>query len=236
MSSLKLYLKFETLFSTMLGKSQDALVHIANGNMDAAEKCKGYLEQDYEQLKIIIQDSVKEFPPKNNLRRHISWGQEQDFNDIIKHDIPEFKKWLMDKILEGEIKEPVGFENLLHPLIRKISMPYYHDENLRDAVLNGITALFDFIRSKSGIKKDGEALINAVFALSDPILVFTEIASESGKSDQIGFFEILKGAYKGIRNVKAHTLSHDLNAVKAAQYLVFLSILARRVEEAIKVK
>jgi hypothetical protein len=40
-----------------------------------------------------------------------------------------------------------------------------------------------------------------------------------------------EGIYTGVRNVKAHSLAHDLNEVKAAQLLVILSLLARRVEE-----
>ena len=35
----------------------------------------------------------------------------------------------------------------------------------------------------------------------------------------------------GVRNVKAHSLNHDLNEQKAAQYMVMLSLLARRVVE-----
>jgi hypothetical protein len=44
--------------------------------------------------------------------------------------------------------------------------------------------------------------------------------------------QIFKGAYQGIRNPKAHSLTHDLTAMKAAQYLVFASLLARRIDEA----
>lgn len=33
------------------------------------------------------------------------------------------------------------------------------------------------------------------------------------------FFD-LQGIYTGVRNVKAHSLNHDLNEQKAAQYLV----------------
>lgn len=42
---------------------------------------------------------------------------------------------------------------------------------------------------------------------------------------------IYEGVYGGVRNVKAHSLDHDLNEQKAGQYLVMLSLLARRVDE-----
>jgi len=44
--------------------------------------------------------------------------------------------------------------------------------------------------------------------------------------------QILAGSYLGIRNPKAHSLNHDLDAEKAAQYLIFASLLARRIYEA----
>ena len=47
-----------------------------------------------------------------------------------------------------------------------------------------------------------------------------------------GFMQILKGAFQGVRNPKAHTLAHDLTEPTAAQYLIFASLLARRIEEA----
>lgn len=45
--------------------------------------------------------------------------------------------------------------------------------------------------------------------------------------------QIYKGVYQGVRNPKSHTLIHDLTAHKAAQYLVFISLMARRVDEAV---
>jgi hypothetical protein len=44
--------------------------------------------------------------------------------------------------------------------------------------------------------------------------------------------QIISGAFVGIRNPKAHSLQHDLNQLKVAQYLVFASLLARRLTEA----
>jgi uncharacterized protein (TIGR02391 family) len=69
-------------------------------------------------------------------------------------------------------------------------------------------------------------------SIGNPLLVLSELESESGQNDQKGFMQIFKVTYQGIRNPKAHTLNHDLDEMKAAQYLVFASMLARRVEEA----
>lgn len=120
---------------------------------------------------------------------------------------------------------------ILHPAIVASSYKQYLDGHLRDAVLNSIIAVFDFIRARTGSEKDGDALIGEVFSIANPKLILSEIGTESGQNDQKGFMQIFKGAYQGIRNPKAHSLTHDLNRVKTLQYLVFASLLARRVEE-----
>jgi uncharacterized protein (TIGR02391 family) len=125
-----------------------------------------------------------------------------------------------------------NFEFLLHPLIIKHALPQYNNGHFRNAVLDSIVAVFDLIRERTGLKGDGAALVEAAFSLQQPYLILSELDTPSGTEDQKGFIQILKGAYQGIRNPKAHSLSHDLTGLKAAQYLVFASLLARRVDEA----
>jgi uncharacterized protein (TIGR02391 family) len=129
-----------------------------------------------------------------------------------------------------------GFEGMLHPSIVKNCYQQYCDGHLRESVLNSIVSIFDLIRSRTGIDADGASLVDRAFSLSDPYLVLSDLTSESGLNDQKGFIQIFKGSYQGIRNPKAHTLNHDLTEAKAAQYLVFASLLARRIEEATCVK
>lgn len=134
------------------------------------------------------------------------------------------------------IAKSLGFENLIHPIIRKSSLQLFLNGHLREAVLNSVVAVFDFIRDRTGLEDDGDRLIGKAFSLEDPFLVLTDLATESGMNDQKGFMQVFKGAYQGIRNPKAHSLEHDLTEQKAAQYLVLASLLARRVDEATQVK
>lgn len=102
--------------------------------------------------------------------------------------------------------------DLLHPLIFESSYEQFRSGRYRDAVLNSIVAIFDLIRKRSGVDKDGAQLVGDVFSLDNPKLVFSEIDTESGKNDQKGFIQILQGAYLGVRNPKAHSLASDLNS------------------------
>ncbi len=124
------------------------------------------------------------------------------------------------------------FQFLLHPEVARHALQQYNNGHLRDAVLNSIIAVFDLIREKTGLKDDGDRLIGKAFSLEDPYLILSEIDTESGQNDQKGFMQIYKGSFQGIRNPKAHSLAHDLTTLKAAQYLVFASLLARRIDEA----
>lgn len=127
---------------------------------------------------------------------------------------------------------PLSLADLLHPVIQKSSLQQFLDGHLREAVLNSVIAVFALIRDRTGLEDDGDSLIGKAFSLEKPFLILRDLATESGKNDQKGFIQIFKGAYQGIRNPNAHSLEHDLTEHKAAQYLVFASLLARRVDEA----
>jgi uncharacterized protein (TIGR02391 family) len=128
--------------------------------------------------------------------------------------------------------EKLQIDGILHHLILKHAYPQYLDGHLRGAVLDAFIAVFDLIRERSGLALDGAELVGKAFSLAEPRLILSEVDTESGRNDQKGFIQIFQGAYLGIRNPKAHSLRTDLTIESAAQYLVFASLLARRVEAA----
>ena len=122
--------------------------------------------------------------------------------------------------------------DLLHPVVFESSYAQFRAGHLRDAVFNAIVAVFDLLRKRTGLDKDGAQLVAEAFSLERPRLIISTLATESGQNEQKGFIQILQGSYLGVRNPKAHSLTSDLDVVKAGQYLVFASLLARRIEEA----
>ncbi|WP_455388509.1 TIGR02391 family protein [Petrachloros mirabilis] len=129
-----------------------------------------------------------------------------------------------------------AFRSLLHRVIIRSSYRQFQRHMYRDAVLNSVVAVFDLIRMRTGLDEDGISLVARVFSLTDPILVLSTLESESGRNEQKGFIQILQGTYIGVRNPKAHSLNADLTEDEVMQYLVFASLLARRVEEAVLVE
>nr|QJS06383.1 hypothetical protein [Polaromonas sp.] len=131
----------------------------------------------------------------------------------------------------SQAEKMYSFDSLLHPAIYESSLKQFNDGHLREAVMNSVTAVYDLIRDRTKLKLDGNALASQAFGLEKGILILSELGTESGNNVQKGFMQIYQGIYTGIRNPSAHTLDHDLDAFKAAQYLVMMSLLARRVDE-----
>ena len=170
------------------------------------------------------------------LGRYIGFGMDGDYRDILKRDLFDIENTAQVELLKFASKQgELGFEQLLHPAIKKSSYQQYRDGHLREAVLNSVIAIFDQIRKMTGIAADGDALVSNAFSLEHPIIILSELETDSGQNDQKGFMQIFKGAFQGIRNPKAHSLANDLNEQKAAQYS-FASLLARRLDEAKIVK
>ena len=121
---------------------------------------------------------------------------------------------------------------LLHPAIIESSWAQYRTGHLRDAVFNAFVVIGDLLRALTGLTLDGKPLVEQALSVQNPLLVLSTIDTESGRNDQVGFMQIISGAFMGVRNPKAHSLQHDLTPLKVAQYLVFASLLARRLTEA----
>ncbi|HSH48867.1 MAG TPA: TIGR02391 family protein [Halomonas sp.] len=229
------YLSVKNAMRAIEQKARDALPLYEEGGEEAVTAINGYMRADYEQLWDLWR---QKFADENlgNLGRHVHFGMDCDYRDILEHDLPALEKRAEAHLLnaadaEDEQRE-IGFEQLLHPVIVEHAYQLYRNGHLREAVLNSVTAIFDFIRARTGSEEDGDRLIGQVMSPADAKLILSELDTDSGLNDQKGFMQIYKGIYQGIRNPKAHSLTHDLTEEKAAQYLVFASLLARRVEEA----
>lgn len=204
------YLSVRNLLRAIQQKARDALALYEDQGEQATQAIKGYLKSDYQQL---WDRWNQRYPKENlgNLGRHIGFGMDCDYKDIITFDVPELEKRAEAHLLtESKTQQQIGFEELLHPIVMEHSYQLYRNGHLREAVLNSITAVYDFIRTRTKSKEDGDKLIGQVFSLDNPLLILSELDTESGQNDQKGFMQIFKGAYQGIRNPKAHSLTHDL--------------------------
>ena len=194
------YLSVRRLLRDIEQKSRDALTQYKQGGKEASAQVNAYLKSDYEKLKTLWAQQFSNGVP-SNLGRHIGFGMDADYEDILKADLAEVEAKAEEALRASAKKQvPLGFENLLHPLIKKHCYQFYCDGNFREAVLNSIVAIFDYIRWRTKLKTDGAVLVDTVFAPNNPNLILSDLDSESGQNDQKGFMQIYKGAFQGIRN------------------------------------
>ena len=229
---LEWYLDVNALLREMRRKAVDAQALLEAEDAEGAKRINGYLKTDYQSLRRRWTDQG--FAPEElgNIGRHIGFGEAHDYEDILERDLAHVEAAAERHAREGSTVAPrAGFEELLHPVIYAHAFQHYMNGHYRDAVLNSIVAIFDLMHERTGLDLDGAALATQALSLEKPFLILSELDTDSGRNDQKGFMQILAGAYLGIRNPKAHSLNHDLDAEKAAQYLIFASLLARRVYE-----
>lgn len=230
---LKWFLSINYLLRNISNKANIALVKLETGDEDSAKIINGYLNDEYQDLYKLWEEQSFPTVELDNLGRHINFGDKHDYHDILERDLP-FIETHAEKHARETISEnqQLGFEDLIHPEIYQHAFKHYISGHYREAVLNSIISVFDLIRKRTGLDLDGSKLVNEVFSLDKPRLILSDLESESGQNDQKGFLQILTGAYLGIRNPKAHSLANDLVKTEAAQYLIFASLLAKRVCEA----
>jgi uncharacterized protein (TIGR02391 family) len=231
---IKEYIQINQIVQTILYRALDAIDAHYFDNEDYVKSMVGsYIIKDVKNLDRLWPEGL----PEELLDKLSECAKKDDFQGIIHSVIPNLQE-LIDNFFTSSKAEIVGSNivDLLHPKIVQSSYAHLRNGHYRDAVFNAFIAVFDLIRERTKIDKDGAELIGDVFSLSNPKLIFSSLQTESGKNEQKGFLQILQGAYLGIRNPKAHSLESDLNEYKTIQYLMFASLLARRVEEAKKPK
>ncbi len=195
---------------------------------------RSYIARDIKKLHRLWPHDLKK-DALYELEKNTQDTDEKFFYNLVEKIIPEIEGLIDDYFyIQPSEAVPGNIINFLHPKIVESSYTQFRSGLLRDAVLNAFVAVFDLMREKSKIDKDGSELVAEVFSLSNPKLIFSSLNDESGKNDQKGFIQILQGAYQGVRNPKAHSLESDLDEFKTIQYLIFASLLARRISEAHK--
>lgn len=109
-------------------------------------------------------------------------------------------------------------------------------DNYFHAVLEACKSVADAVRTKSGIDKDGAPLADAAFGGRRPPLALSSLQTETERSEQSGFLNLLKGMFGTFRNPTGHALRIEwpMLEVDALDLLTLASYLLRRIENAVR--
>src|SRR6185312_5048764 len=77
-------------------------------------------------------------------------------------------------------------------------------ENYFHAILEAAKSVADKLRERTGLTDDGATLVDRALAGDLPLLVINSFSSETEKSEQRGFANLVKGLFGMFRNPTAH--------------------------------
>ena len=143
-----------------------------------------------------------------------------------------------DSALEASVGSDsmLPYLDQLHERVVKASAQLFRDGHYPEAVEAAIKSVFQFIRDRTGLTGDGAKLVDAAFSTGKPMLVFSDLSDETKRNEHVGFMELLKASYKGVRSVLSHTHGKQEEKRVAFEYMVFASLLCRRLEAAQNLK
>ncbi len=134
-------------------------------------------------------------------------------------------------------------ENLVSRKVHPDVLRYCKEELVVDnyfhAVFEATKSVAEKIRSKTGLTTDGAALVDEAFSFkSVPHLALNTLQTESEKSEQKGFMNLLKGLFGTFRNITAHApkIMWSIEEEDALDILSLVSLVHRRLDKAIEAK
>ena len=128
------------------------------------------------------------------------------------------------------------FWEFVHPRIAALARPRFEAGFFGDAVEASYKEVNDaakrIIRDVDGRDLDGANLMNTAFSPNNPLIRLTPLETETDRSIQQGYMQIMAGAMIGIRNPKAHG---NLNpgASRALHLICLASLLMHKIDERI---
>ena len=136
----------------------------------------------------------------------------------------------------GRLQATLESRNV-HPEVLKYCRAELLEENYFHAVLEAIKGVAQRIRDMSGLSTDGADLINVAFSCKTPILTLGSLETETEKSEQRGFSNLLIGLFGAIRNPVAHApkISWPMSELDALDVMTFISFVHRKLDGAVKV-
>jgi uncharacterized protein (TIGR02391 family) len=107
-------------------------------------------------------------------------------------------------------------------------------DNYFHAVLEATKSIADKLRAKSGLTEDGARLVDAALCGSAPRVAINPLTTESQRSEQTGFANLVKGVFSMFRNPTAHEarILWTMSKEDAEDLLSLASLIHRRLDAA----
>lgn len=134
-----------------------------------------------------------------------------------------------------ELRDDLAVRNV-HPDVLRFCRAELVDEDYFHVVLEAVKSVSDKIRGRTGLSDDGGALVDQAFGGAVPLLAINELATESQRSEQKGFANLLRGTFGMFRNPTAHEarIHWPMTKADAEDLLSLVSLIHRRLDAAVR--
>jgi uncharacterized protein (TIGR02391 family) len=122
----------------------------------------------------------------------------------------------------------------VHPDVLRFCREELLADNYFHAVMEAVKSVADKIRARTGLTDDGAALVDHALAGDLPMLAINPLKTESEKSEQKGFANLLRGTFGMFRNTTAHEarINWPMTKEDAEDLFSLVSLIHRRLDAA----
>ena len=122
----------------------------------------------------------------------------------------------------------------VHPDVLRFCREELLKDNYFHAVLEASKSVADKLRVKTGLTDDGGALADRALGGELPLLAINPLATESERSEQKGFVNLVKGLFGMFRNTTAHAprITWAVSKDDAEEVFTLLSLVHKRIDSA----
>ncbi len=122
----------------------------------------------------------------------------------------------------------------VHPDVLRFCREELLADNYFHAVMEAVKSVADKIRARTGLTDDGAALVDRALTGDPPMLAINPMKTESEKSEQKGFANLLRGTFGMFRNTTAHEarINWPMTKEDAEDLFSLVSLIHRRLDEA----
>lgn len=133
----------------------------------------------------------------------------------------------------NDLRGDLSLRNI-HPDVLRFCREELLAENYFHAILEAAKSVADKLRERTGLTDDGATLVDRALAGDLPLLVINSFSSETEKSEQRGFANLVKGLFGMFRNPTAHApkIEWAVNKEDAEDVFTLLSLAHRRIDAA----
>ena len=120
----------------------------------------------------------------------------------------------------------------VHPEVLRYCRPELLQQNYFHAVLEAVKGIASRVRSMTGAVSDGADLMEEAFKASAPLIIINSFITDTERSEQSGFLNLLKGIFGMFRNVTAHAAKVEwpVSEEDAYDLLTLVSLVHKKLD------